>query len=75
MDFITEASFRNYRGKADILVLDEAKVIEIMVSEKLNNVEWKSRKYPKVFEIVAVNSSEEYFSGNYSLVRQKQELI
>jgi hypothetical protein len=44
--FVTEAIFVN-GGRADILVLDDFRVIEILKSEKLESIEIKKELYPK----------------------------
>jgi hypothetical protein len=58
-EYITEAKLQG-GGRTDILVLDDGMCIEILVSEKLNNVEWKCRKYPQGLQIVAVKSTQDY---------------
>lgn len=45
-DFVTEAIFNNGK-RADILVLEDFKVIEIMKSEKIESIERKKKDYPK----------------------------
>jgi len=71
--YITEAPFKKANsfqsGQADILVLDKCQVIEIMVSEKLSELEWKIRKFPKELEIIAVTSWQDYFSENYKVIK------
>ena len=54
--FITEAIFDN-GSRADIVVLDDHKVIEILHSEKELDCERKFEKYPALFvlEMVRVN--------------------
>lgn len=75
-EFITEAHLKGdshgNKGIVDILVLDTAQIIEIMVSEKLNNLEWKSRKYPDFFEIIAVKNWQEYFNENYKVIKERK---
>ena len=44
--FVTEAIFVN-GGRADILVLDDFRVIEILKSERIENIEIKKELYPK----------------------------
>ena len=69
--YITEAPLngRKGEGKADILVLDTAEVIEILVSEKVNEVEHKTMKYPEELTILAVSNWEDYFNGSYTTIR------
>ena len=43
--FITEAIFKT-GGRADILVLDDFRVIEILDSENIENLENKKKMYP-----------------------------
>ena len=68
--FVTEAPLKG--GKADILVLDDAQIIEILYSETLQKAEWKVRKYPKGLEIIAVTSAEEYLTGNYKILQKAE---
>ena len=73
--YITEAKvYRTNQatGRADIIVLDDRQIIEIMVSESLDELKFKIRKYPNI-EIIAVRSFEEYKSDAYHII--KQELI
>ena len=58
-------------GIVDILVLDTAQLLEIMVSEKLNQLEWKARKYPDFFEVIGVKDWKDYFEGNYILIKER----
>jgi len=51
--FITEAIFDN-GSRADILVLDDYKIIEILCSEKEADCINKSKKYPASFELEMV---------------------
>ena len=51
--FITEAIFK-IGGRADILVLDDFRVIEIMHSEKDESIEIKREKYPKGLRIEVI---------------------
>ena len=57
-DVVTEAVFTQKRGRADIVVLDDFLIIEVLHSEKLETFETKSEKYPKVFEIIGVSTSD-----------------
>ena len=54
-DFVTEAIFKS-GGRADILILEEFKAIEILKTEKESNILNKKLKYPRgiVFEIVKI---------------------
>ncbi|KKK75248.1 hypothetical protein LCGC14_2875620 [marine sediment metagenome] len=71
--FVTEAKMHDgKKGIADILILDKGEVIEICVSETLDEVKEKVVKYPSMLEIVAVKDWNEYFSGNYKLIREKE---
>ena len=45
-DFVTEAIFKN-GCRADIFVLEDFKVIEIMKTETIESIEKKMKKYPK----------------------------
>lgn len=56
-DFITEAIFDN-GSRADILVLDDHKIIEILHSEKEIDCIKKSEKYPAFFELEMVRSND-----------------
>ena len=51
--FITEAIFVK-GGRADVLVLDDAKIIEIVASEKEESLVIKRDKYPKQLEMEVV---------------------
>ena len=73
--FITEVPLQSNMKKdcyADILVLDTAQIIEVMVSETLEQVKFKTRKYPKNLEILAVNDWSDYFEGRYEVIRIKE---
>ena len=72
--FYTEVPMLSNYGKdlyADILVLDDGVIIEVMVSETLEKVRYKTEKYPTNLEIVAVNDWEDYFNGSFKLIRRK----
>ena len=73
--YITEAPLngRKGEGKADILILDTAEVIEILVSEKINEAEHKTIKYPEELSILAVSDWEAYFNGSYKNIRKGRE--
>lgn len=73
--FITEAPMSGSANKkiiADLVILDTGQIVEILVSETLEQVKKKVEKYPRMLEIVAVTDSEQYFSGNYKLIREKE---
>ena len=70
--FITEAKLDyGKKGIADILILDTREIIEVMVSETRDQVEYKTKKYPTKYTIIAVNGWEDYFNGNYELIRSE----
>ena len=50
-EFLTEARFKDYSGIADILVLDDGIVYEIMNSETEKKLSNKIARYPKELEI------------------------
>ena len=52
-EIITEAIFNN-GSRADIVVLDDHKIIEILHSEKERDCIKKSEKYPALFELEMV---------------------
>ncbi len=52
-EYITEAIFRT-GGRADILVLDEFKVIEVAVSESESSLNEKAKHYPKGIKMQVV---------------------
>ncbi len=71
--FITEAplSFKGREGtKADILVLDDAQAIEVMVSETEQQLQYKSSKYPACLEVIGVRDWEDAFVGKYLLIKR-----
>ncbi len=71
--FVTEAKMHDgKKGIADILILDKGEVIEICVSETLDEVKEKTEKYPKMVDIISVTDSEQYFEGTYKLIREKE---
>ena len=51
--FITEAIFVS-GGRADILVLDDFKVIEIVKTETNKSIEYKKQSYPKGLKIEVI---------------------
>ena len=57
-EFITEAIFDN-GSRADILILDDHKIIEILYSEKEIECIRKARKYPTLFELEMVKADGE----------------
>jgi len=44
--FVTEARFANKLARADVYVLDNDVAIEVLCSEKLENIETKNNYYP-----------------------------
>ncbi len=72
--FVTEAPMESSKRKciADILVLDTAQAIEIRVSETLKELKEKTKKFPKILEIVSVTDHEQYFNGEYQVIREKE---
>ena len=71
-EYITEARFRdnNFSSIADIICLDDCTIIEIMVTETEEQLEWKSRKFPPVFEVHAVKYWDDYFQGRSKIIRK-----
>ncbi len=53
--YIVEAKFTKGRGIADILNLDEGKVVEILQSETLKQAKKKTKKYPEELKITYVS--------------------
>ncbi len=72
--YVTEARMNSTKRNciADILILDTAEVIEILVSETQEEVKEKVIKYPKGLDILSVTDAEQYFNGNYKVVREKE---
>lgn len=58
-EFITECIFKNNR-RADIVVLDDLKIIEILCSETTEQCKNKIKHYPDEFEIIMVNAKDEF---------------
>lgn len=54
-EVFTEAIFNN-GSRADILILDDYKIIEILHSEKEMDCKRKSEKYPALFELEMVRA-------------------
>ncbi len=52
-EYVTEAIFKT-GGRADILVLDDFKVIEIAVTESEESLQNKAEKYPKGLKIEVI---------------------
>ncbi len=71
--FFTEVPLRSgkHNAQADILILDTAQIIEILVSETLQQVKKKIEHYPTFLEILAVEDSEAFFEGKEKLIREK----
>ena len=57
MEFYTECIFKN-KKRADILVLDSAKIIEVLSSEKIEDAVLKKEFYP--FPILFVYAEDEF---------------
>lgn len=55
-EVITEAIFNN-GSRADILILDNNKIIEILHSEKEMDCKKKSEKYPALFELEMIDTN------------------
>ena len=68
--YITELKMGG-KGIADIVILDDATIIEILVSETLEQAEYKVRKYPDLVQVVAVRSHEDYFTDQYRIIKEK----
>lgn len=69
-EFITEAIFNN-GSRADILVLDDHKIIEILHSEKEVDCIQKARKYPALFTLEMVRADcETKITGHHSEERK-----
>jgi len=56
MEFYTEANFMYGDGRADILVLDLAQVIEILNGETEEECKRKAKKYPTGLSLVMVDT-------------------
>ena len=54
---VTEAIFNN-GSRADVLVLDDMKIIEVLYSEKLEDAKKKLDYYPECFDIEFIDASE-----------------
>jgi hypothetical protein len=57
---ITEAIFKNGKGRADVLCLDTATIYEVICSETELELKQKDDYYPKMFTIVCVDSTKEF---------------
>jgi hypothetical protein len=57
-DVVTEAVFKEGRGRADMVVLDDMMVIEILHNETLQEFQLKKEKYPSIFQLVPVSTSD-----------------
>ena len=66
VSYICEAPFEH--GQADILVLDEGIVIEILVSETEKKLKEKVKKYPNELEVIAVKRWEDYFEKKGKII-------
>lgn len=58
LHFVTEAIFRT-GGRADIFVLENIEVIEILSSEKMESIEEKKKLYPEGIKIIPIRLREE----------------
>ena len=58
-EYITEAVFCNNR-RADIVILDDHKIVEIICSETEQECKEKVKDYPKLFEIIMVDSNKDF---------------
>lgn len=52
-DFLTEAELRNGGGRPDIVDLEDGLIIEILASEKPEDVGEKAKKYPLPIKMVS----------------------
>ncbi len=58
-EYYTESVWEKpFSGRADIVVLDDAKVIEILETESDESIELKSKKYPSNLEIEVIRVGE-----------------
>ena len=51
---MTEVIFQDGEGRADIFVLDDFKIIEILKTESFESILSKAKKYPKGINIEVV---------------------
>jgi len=58
-EFITEVIFQN-NSRADIICLDDMKIIEIICTEKESDCIEKMKKYPMAFEKIMVRANQEF---------------
>ena len=72
--YVTEARMNSTKRNciADILILDTAEIIEILVSETEDEVKEKVEKYPKGLDILSVTDWQDYFEGKHKVVREKE---
>src|SRR3990167_7367651 len=70
IQYISEAKFTNQRGITDILILDFAQAVEIMVSETKEQLEYKVKKYPSELEVIAVKDWESFFNNDYQAIKR-----
>jgi len=74
MHYITEPRvFIKHRKEArpDILILDTAMAVEILVSETEDEVKYKTRNYPDTIQVVSVKAWSDLFDGTYQIIKQK----
>jgi len=70
--FITEAPISSNKHQSnivDVLNLDDAQAIEILVSETEQELEWKMRNVPDCLEVVAVKDWNDLFDGHYKIIK------
>jgi len=56
IEYVTEAIFKDRKGRADIFVLDNCMAIEIVGTETAESIEMKMKKYP--CELVVVSTDK-----------------
>ena len=56
-EVVTEAIFNN-GSRADIVILDNHKIIEVLYSESKESCLEKAKKYPELFELEMVKAKE-----------------
>lgn len=72
--YITEVDVKKInqrQNKIDILNLDDAQGIEVMVSETEDQLVRKVAKCPDCIEIVGVTKWEDLFNGRYKVIKQR----
>lgn len=58
MKFVTEAIFDDSKGRADILVLDNGVVYEVLHTESLDQAKKKINIYPPILEIRFIKTTD-----------------